>query len=405
MAEILEQEGYRVRFKAEVPAEEVERAFREVIEAYRRRVRVPGFRPGKVPEKVLIARIGEAALIEEVRERLLDKALPEAIKALGLNPVAITAIEGDLKRGAPFVFEVALENYPEVKLPQWKRFKLKTETPEITDEIVDEAIEDLRDRYAEVEAVDRPAAEGDVVLVATDQGEVPVALDKAPEPVRAALVGKKAGDAVELPVLNEKGETTGTLPGTVKEVREVRRPALDEDFAKTLGYETLEEARAKIREALERRAQEDAFEAKKTELLNRLAEGLKGEVPPSLVAEEERAIWQEIAEDLAKKGIPFEDYLKQLEAEEKLEALKEDVKKGALMRVKRGLALDKLIEQQKTELTEEEWQAHLEALARRYNLPVPEFERAVGEKALRQLYVRRLHDKALEEAVRAIEAA
>ena len=405
MAEILEKEGYRVRFKAEVPADEVERAFREVLEAYRRRVRVPGFRPGKAPDKVLIARIGEAALKEEVRERLLDKALPEAVRELELNPVAITAIEGDLERGAPFVFEVELENYPEVKLPQWKRFKLKTETPEITDEIVDEAIEDLRDRYAEVEVVERPAAEGDVVLVVTDQGEVPITLAKAPEPVRAALLGKKAGDAVELPLLDEEGNVTGAVAGTVKEVREVRRPELDEDFAKTLGYETLEEARAKIREALERRAQEEALEAKKTELLNRLAEGLKGEVPPSLIAEEERAIWQEIAEDLAEKGVPFEDYIKQLEAEEKLEPLKEDVKKGALMRVKRGLALDKLIEQQKTELTKEEWQAYLEALARRYNLPVAELERALGEKALRRLYVRRLHDKALEEAVRALEAA
>ncbi len=406
MPEIVEREGYRVKIRAEVPAEEVEGAYRLLLEAYRKRARIPGFRPGRVPDRVLEARIGRQALLAEVREELLDRHLPEAIRELGLDPVAVRRVEGEPALGAPFVFEAEIENYPEVELPDWKGFELEAGVPEVGEEAVEAALADLQRRYAEVEAVDREAREGDQVVAVTEEGrEVVLDLDEAEGEVRAALLGKRAGDEVELPLVDEEGrplEKTARL--RIKEVREVRRPELDDEFAKTLGYQDLEEAREKIGLELRRRAEAQAREARKAEFLERLAEGLKAELPPALVEAEERAIWGELAEDLAKKGIPLEDYLKGLEAEGKLEALKADVRRGAERRVRRGLALEKLTEELGVKLEEDEWRAYLEELAGRYGLKPKDFERAVGEEGLRRLYLRRLHDKTLETALERLAA-
>ena len=405
MPEIVEREGWRVRVRGEVPAEEVEGAYRLLLAEYKKRVRVPGFRPGRVPERVLEARLGREALLSEVREELIERHLPEVLKALELAPVAVRRVEGELELGKPFVFEAEIENYPEVELPDWRGFALGVKEPEVGEEAVEAALMDLRRRYAEVETKEGPAEAGDLVIVVTEEGsEIPVELERAYDEVKAALLGKRAGDEVELPLFSEEAKPTGkTAKVTVKEVKAIRLPALDDEFAKTLGYETLEEAREKIREELLRRARVEAEKARKEALLNKLAEGLKADLPPSMLEAEERAIWGEIAEDLAKKGVPLEDYLKSLEPE-KFEELKSEVKKGAERRVRRGLALEKLAEELGTELSEEEWKAHLEELARAYGMKPADFERALGEDGLRRLYRRRLHDKALEEALAKLAA-
>lgn len=405
MAEIVEREGYRVRVKVEVPAEKVGESYERVLAKYKARVRVPGFRPGRVPRKVLEARIGREALLEEVRELLVDESFGEAVRELGLSPVAARLVEGEVKEGEPFVYEIEVQNYPEVELPDWKTFELTASAPEITEDVVDSALEELRERYAEIEEVERPAEAGDVVVVATEQGELPVDLAKAPEAVVHALKGKAVGDTVTLPVFDESGEVSSNLEATIRSIKAVRRPELDDEFAKTLGFDTMEAARAKVREELEQRAEADAREARKAEFLDKLAEGLVVEIPPAMIDREIRAIWEEIAEDMAKKGVPFEDYLKQLEREGKFEEFKADIEKTAERRVRRGLAVERLIEALGTELGEEEWKAHLADLAQRYGLSVEDFEKAVGEDGLRRLYVRRLHDKALEEALKSLEAA
>jgi len=406
MPEIVEREGYRVKIRGEVPAEEVEGAYRLLLEAYRKRAKVPGFRPGRVPDRVLEARIGREALLAEVKEELLDRHLPEAIRELGLDPVAVRRVEGEPVLGEPFVFEAEIENYPEVELPDWRNFELEATAPVVDDQAVDAALADLQKRYAEVEAVDREVGEADqVVVLPEDGGEVVIELAEAYPEVQKALLGHRAGEEVELPLFDKEGKLLEkTARVRIKEVREVRLPALDDEFAKTLGYESLAEAREKIAEELRRRAEAEAQEARKTELLEKLAEGLKAELPPALVEAEERAIWGEIADDLAKRGIPLEDYLKQLEAEGRLEELKADVRQGAERRVRRGLALEKLTEELGVKLDEDEWRAYLDRMAQSYGLKTGDFERAVGEQGLRRLYVRRLHDKALETALAELAA-
>ncbi len=401
MAEILEQSGASAKVRVEVPAEQVEKTTRELLNAYRRQLKVPGFRPGRAPDKVILARVGEEAFWDEVRERLIEASYPEAVRELGLAAIAARLVEGREAppAGAPYAYTVEVELYPEVELPDWKSFELGVEKPEVTDAMVDEALEDLRRRYAEVQTVEREVQEGDHVVVEVDDGSrFPIELDRAEPHVREALLGKKAGDGFEIPVMSEEGEVVRQVPTRLIEVKEVRLPELDEEFAKTLEAENLDDLRAKVRQSLEAAAERDYLEARKQALLEKLAEALEVEIPSSMIRDEERAVLRDIEEDLQRQGIPLADYLKGLEREGKLEEFQADLRRQAEMRVRRGLALEKLSEDLGTQVTDEEWEAYLKSYAERYGLKVPEFKQAVGEEALENLKLRLLRDKALTEA-------
>ena len=406
MAEILEQSGPIAKVSVEVPAEQVEKSRRDLLSAYRRSLKVPGFRPGKAPDKVIVARVGEEAFWEELRDRLIEQSYREAVRELGLAAIAARLVEGEEQplAGAPYRYTVEVELYPEAKLPDWRSFELETARPEIEDELVEAALADLQKRYAEIESVDRPAAAGDQVVLETDDGsQFPVELERAEEHVRQVLLGKKAGDEVEIPVLDDDGSELRRVHARVTEVKEVRLPEPDDEFAKTLEAENLEELRAKVRQSLEAQAERDWREARKQELLDKMAEALEVDIPPSLIHDEEREVLRDLEENLRQQGIPLDDYLKGLEREGKLDELKEDVRKQAEMRVRRGLALEKLVEELGTEVSDEEWNEYLSAYAQRYNMKLPEFKQAVGADGLENLKLRLVRDKALAEAAAELE--
>ena len=401
MAEIIEQSGPIAKVRVEVPAEEVEKTRRDLLNAYRRSLKIPGFRPGKAPDKVIIAKVGEDAFWEEVRDRLVENSYREAVRELGLAAIAARMVEGQEQppAGEPYVYTVEVELYPEAKLPDWRSFELETARPEIEEELVEAALQDLQKRYAEIESVERPAAEGDQLILETEGGsQFPVELERAEPHVKEVLLGKKAGDEVEIPVLDDDGSELKKVPAKILEVKEVRLPELDDEFAKTLEVESIEELRQKVRESLEAQAERDWREARKQELLEKMAEALEVDIPPSLIHDEEREVLRDLEENLRQQGIPFDDYLKGLEREGKLDELKEDVRKQAEMRVRRGLALEKLTEELVTEVSDEEWNEYLTAYAQRYNMKLPDFKQAVGEEGLENLKLRLVRDKALAEA-------
>jgi len=405
MAEVLEREGWRVRLRGRVPAEEVEAKYRDLIRHYQKRAKIPGFRPGRVPERVLVAKIGREALLSEVKEELLREHLNRAFEELGLNPVAVREVEGEPEVGEDFVFVAEIENYPEVKLPDWRSFEIPAETPEVSEEELEQTLTELRRRYAEAEPKEGAVAEGDVVFLIDPEGkEIVLELERAYDAVKEALLGRRAGEEVELPLFNEKGEPTGeTARMRVKEVRELKVPELDDEFAKVLGYASLAEAREKVREELLKGKEQALAEERRRAFLRRLAAEMEAEVPPSLIESEERVIWGEIAEDLAKRGVPLEDYLKSL-SEEEFEKLRREVREGAESRVRQRLALDQLVKDLGVRFADEEWEAYLEAMAQAYGMKKSELLRALGEEGLRRVLAEALRNKALREALAAISA-
>ncbi|ADH63731.1 trigger factor [Allomeiothermus silvanus DSM 9946] len=403
MAEILEREGYRVKLRVEVPASEVNKAYDAVVREYASKVRVPGFRPGKAPAKVIEARLGRESLLEEVKERLLDTSYPKAVKELELFPVGVKLLEAHLEQGQPFTYVAEVENYPEVKLPNWREFKLEVPPIEITDEMVEQALQELRQRYGELVPVERPIEAKDQVFIETEDGaRFPVDMEKALEHVREALLGKSAGDEVMVPV--KDGDTVvKELKTKVLEVKALQLPELDEEFAKTVGEESLEVLRGKVRMSLESQAARKVQEAKAEQLLEKLAEGLEAEIPPTMLNREQQHLLEHMAEDLQKEKTTLQDYLKKLEEEGKLEEFRADLKTSAEKRIRRALAKEKLQEELGTELTEEEWNAYLADMARAYRTNVASLKKELGEETLERLKLQLLQDKALAEALQKLE--
>jgi trigger factor len=408
VAEILERSGYRVLVKVEVPAETVQSRYQAMLSEYQKRLRVPGFRPGKAPLKVVEARLGREELRAELKERLVDETYPQAVAAvaeLSLVPVAARVVEERLEEGQPFVYVAEVETYPEVRLPDWRGFTLEAQALEATEEMVEMALEKLRARYAELVPVERGAEEKDHVFVETEDGaQFPIDLEKALPHVREALLGKWAGEEVLVPVKDEEGRTVREVGVKVLEVKTLQVPELDEEFAKTVGAESLEELRAQVRQSLEEELRQMHLEALKEELLDKLAQGLEAEIPPSMVREEERHLLEHLAEDLARAGVRLEDYLESLKQKGEYEKFLEDLKETALVRVKKALAKEKLAEELSPELSEEEWQAYLQALARSLGTGLEGLKAELGERGLARLRAGRLQEKALEEAVRTLTA-
>lgn len=400
MAEILEREGYRVKIKVGVPTEEVLKAYDAIVGEYARKLRVPGFRLGKVPKKVVVSRVGEEALMHEVRERLMDDTYPSAVKELSLLPVSARLVEGEVVMDKPFDYVVEVENYPEAQLPDWRGFVLSSQPQEVTDEMVVSALEELRRKYAEIRTVDREAREADHVVIETgESSRFPVDLTQALPHVREVLLGVKAGEEVQVPVKDDDGNELRKTQAKVIEIKEVTLPELDEEFAKTVGKDSLDEVRVSVHQSLTEQTQRDTWEAKKNEFLDWVARDMEAEIPPSLIHEEQHQLLNNMKEDLARQGVPVEDYMRGLEKEDKLGAFNEDLKSQAEQRVRRGLALERLVEELGTELSEDEWKEHLAAAARSYGVNPAEFQANMGSSGLDSLRLKLQRDKALAEAV------
>ena len=170
MAELISRQGNKVEFKVSVPASEVNRAYDQVWSGLARDVRVPGFRPGKAPRKVIEGRVGKGYVEQEVRDRLLQTHYSKAAQELKLSLVDANIDPQPVVSGQAFEFTVTGETYPEVKLGDWNGLSLSAESPEITDDVMERTLGDLQERNATFEEANRPIEASDQVTV-EEQGE------------------------------------------------------------------------------------------------------------------------------------------------------------------------------------------------------------------------------------------
>jgi trigger factor len=353
---------------------------------------------------VIEAKIGKESLLDEVKEALRDQTFPKAARELSLLPVGARVLDESLTFGQPFVYTVEVENYPEVKLPDWQNFKLEAQTPELTDEVLGRALDELRSRHGEMAAVDREARLEDTVFIETDDGgRFPVVMENAQPHVREALLGRKAGDEVMVPV--KDGETVVREVRTkILEIRALQLPELDDEFAKTVGEDSLETLTDKVRKSLLTQFEREARNAKARQLLDKLGEAIEVEIPPTMLAREEQSLLESLAEDLKQQKLALGEYIAQLEKDGKLEEFKQSLSEGAARRLRRSLAVEALSEELKAELSPQEFAEFLAELARSYRTTPERLENELGQEAIARLRTQRLHDKALFMALERIES-
>jgi trigger factor len=330
----------RVRVAAEVAPQEVQRRITEAAGRMGRDLRMPGFRAGKVPAPVVIQRIGREAILDEAVRSALPRWYVEAIDEAGIKPVGEPDVDlGDLPaEGQPLTFSIEIGVRPTATIGDISKIEVERREPEVTDEAIDEQVEELRQQLGRLETVDKAAESGDFVVIdfkgsiEGDDGErdyfaggegrdhlLELGSGQFIEGFEEQLVGLKAGDEKVAEVtFPEEYSSAPHLAGKpaqfeveVKEVKAKQLPELDDDFATEAGgFDTIAELREDIanrmREAEERKLEAEFREA----ALDKVVEGATVEIPESLVEARAKELWEQMLHSLSHRGITKDAYLR-----------------------------------------------------------------------------------------------
>lgn len=376
---------HTVKLTVEVEPErfgrDLERAYRKVAE----QVRIPGFRKGKAPRPIIDAQVGRETVLAEFLEEAVPVYYREALREHELAPISQPDIDlQQLEEGKPFVFSATVEVRPRLRFTEadYKGIRVERPSVEVTEEEVDRLLDALRERFAELEPVKRPAARGDYVLIdlrATVHGE------EVPEATRPdflyevgtgeftgkldeELVGKGAGEILKFnATLDDRfGERAGqevSFQVLVKEVKGKRLPAADDDFAKTASeFDTLEELRAALREQLEANKRRAADAEVRDRVLRALVGRTQVDLPETLVEEETEHRVAHARERAEQLGLTLERLL-ELQGTDELR-FRAEAREHAVRAIVADLVLEAVARAEDLQVTAEELAGEIGRLAR-----------------------------------------
>jgi trigger factor len=417
----------RVRVDAEVPAEEVQRRVEQTARALGRRLKIPGFRRGKVPPPVVVRRVGREAVLDEALRGSLGSWYADAIGAAGIVPVGDPQLDlGELPgEGEPLTFSIEIGVRPRARLGDWRGLEVGRGEPEASEEALARELDALRERLARLESApaDHAALEGDFVVAdftgtldgaPLGEGElrdelVEVGGGRVAEELDAALAGMHAGERQTVAVAFPNDHAVERLRGrtvsfevTVKEVKRKQLPALNDDFAAdAAGFDTLAALRDDIRRRL-READERAVEAEfRAAVVDAAVAASEVEVPPALVDARARELVEQVIHALGHRGVSKDSYLRiSGKSEDELVA---EVKPDAERELKREAVLAALVEAEGIEPGDDELLGALEQPAQREGVTPPKLlarlrERNRLEPLRRELAARRAVDLLVEHA-------
>jgi trigger factor len=382
----------RVRVEAQVAPEEVERRIQQAARELGRQMRVPGFRKGKVPPPVVIRRLGREAVLDEALRTALGAWYADAIDGAGIAPVGEPDLDvKDLpQEGEPLAFSIEIGVRPAAKLGQYKGLEVGRREPAVEEAQIDEEIERLRDRLATLETVDRPAAQGDHVVIdyaGTVDGEpfeggsgrdqlLELGSGRLVPGFEEQLIGARAGQERTVNITFPEDYPASELAGreaqfavTVSEVEEKRLPEPTDDFAsEAAGFDTLAELREDITERL-RTVDERALEREFEEAVVEAAVGeAEVEVPDKLIHARAHELLEDTFSVLARQGISKDAYLRITGREE--ETLAHDAEPEAAAALKREAVLAAIVEAEEIEPTDDQIREALEPTAERQGTTV-----------------------------------
>jgi trigger factor len=368
-------EANKAKLRVEVPEASLKPALDAAYRRWANEIKVPGFRKGKVPRQLIDQRVGP----EAIREEALRDALPElyvsALESEELEAIAPPEIEVvSFESGVPIVFEATVDLRPEFTLPELSDITVEAPPSEVGDEDLNDQLDRLRDRFAELETIGREARQGDFAVIDLKgyrSGELvegmsapellfEVGSGQGPPKLDDEVVGSKPGDILKfndtVPQNPEQATPDAQQPSSdgpqedveisftvlVKEIKTKKLPDLDDEFAKNVGeFETLEELKDDLRQRLGDYQYQLAQQQVRSLVLERFVEAADLEAPEKLVDAEVNHRLEHVEQDLASAGITLEQYAEQTGTTE-LE-VRSDIREQAAMSVKAELLLEEVV--------------------------------------------------------------
>jgi trigger factor len=402
-------ENSQVVLDVEAETEEVERALEEAYHRLVKRADVPGFRRGKAPRAMLERYIGRETLLKEALERLVPQLLSQAIEEQGIDAIAQPEIQ--ITQTDPVTFKATVPVRPTVELGNYRELSIAPEPVEVADEEVDKVIEQIRYQHAPWEPAERPIKFGDLVTidvkgsVAEDslldrkdlqfqvlQG-LPFPVPGFAEKLEGLEKGQEKEFTISLPADYGVSELAGKeclFKVLASEIKEKKLPELNDEFAKSIGddIETFGALRERIASNLRLMAEEGARRRYEEKVVDAVVELSKVEFPPFLVERDIDRLLAEQERELKESRISLEDYLRSRSRTE--EELREELRPLATKRVSQSLVLAKVAEAEEIEVTNEEIDGEVEALAQGAGEQGEELRKLFNSPAARQSLEERL---------------
>ena len=375
-------DDHQMQLTVEVEAEIMEANKRRAARQIAKRGKIPGFRPGKAPYDVIVRNFGEAAIVEQAMDLLVDEIYPKILEQAEIKPAAAGSLEKIEELDPPkLIFSVPLA--PEIDLGKYRSIRLPYKFSAPGKKELEAALEDFRRMYATTETVERAVELGDYVLVDVkgERAKPKDEEDRAGALSRNgyALVVRKEASDEEWPYPGFSKELVGMTPGesktvkhkfpkddpdeslqgetvnfevTMKTVRSMILPELDDELAKMTGqYETLDELKEALKKDLETRARDEYDDEYFVELIDKIKAGATIKYPPQVVEHEAEHVLEDLQNRLSQQGLDLETYFKMRQTTQE-QFLEEEAKPVAIKRLERSLILDQLARDEKIEVDE-----------------------------------------------------
>ena len=394
-------DNHKMVLNLEVPQTEVAKALEKAYRKLANQVNIPGFRKGKAPRKVIEARIGKEALLDEAFEILAPEAFGKALKEEGIDPVGRPEIEVvTLAEDQPLVFKATVTKMPEVTLGQYKDLAIENTTAEITDADVDSELEKNRSRNSKMIVVeDAELTKGDLAIidfkgfvdgVAFEGGEgksYPLEIGSGSfiPGFEDQLIGAKSGGEKEVTVSFPEDYFVAELAGKaaifnvkINDVKRKEVPELDDDFAKeTSDFDTLAELKNDIKNKLEQAAIAKAEREFRTAAIKTAVDNAQVDVPDIMIENQIGNMIQDFDINLQQRGMKLDKYLEYTKMD--MAALRANYHDSALYNVKTDLVLEAIVKAENFTATPEEMQQEIESMAENYQTTAEEITKVIRE--------------------------
>lgn len=377
-------EGNKVKLSVEVDEQEFEKALDAAFRRIAREVRIPGFRPGKAPRRIIEARIGTEAARQEALREALPEYYADALRESAIDPIAPPEI--DITAGeesGPIAFDAVVEVMPQINVAGYQNLQVTLPGLEPSDEEVDAQIDRLRRNDAELNPVNRPAHDGDHVTIDRKIYRHDETLQQADDELYEVgsgtmvpeldeqLRGAKVGDILKFNAKlpggagnEESGEDDISFQVLVKDVKEMILPDITDEWAgEASEFDTVDELKADIRNRLSMVRKVQAQMALRDEVVAALTQLVDDDPPEPLIGSEMERRLHDLSHRLESQGADIASYLQATGQTQ--EQLIEELRNGAVQAVKADLALRAVVDAEAIEATDEDVDRELDRLAER----------------------------------------
>ena len=416
-------EKSQVVLTIEVGAPEFEAAIEKAYQKMRKKINVPGFRPGKAPRKIIEGMYGAEVFFEEAINIAFPEAYEAAVKEQELQVVGYPSveIEGQVTRDG-FTFKATAPVYPEVTLGQYKGLSAPKEEVKVSVADVDERLKALTDRNTRLVSVEREAKSGDTAVIDFEgfKDGIPFEGGKGENfslelgsgsfvpGFEEQLVGAKAGDEKELNITFPE-DYTPELAGKpvvfhvkVNEVKVKEVPAIDDEFAKDVSeFDTLKELKADLKKKITDERKTAAQHAFEDALMQKVADGIEADIPEDMVVLQSQRMMENFKQQLAAQGIPFDQYVKMTGMDE--DAIQKQSMEPALKQVRMDLAVSAIVKAENLEASDEEVENEMKTIAEKYGMDLESIKKYLPASDVKEQVIREKVIKVVADSAVAVE--